>query len=201
MKRTVFFAAFILVLTVTGLEAQRINIESGDFDFLTGQTELKVSYDYSNVSVGKYNNEEDYIADRVAELNEDEAGSGDAWREAWLNDRTERFEPRFEELFNDNIEAKEIRCSQDAPDASYEMAVHTTFVEPGYNVGISRRSASINVEITFTEIATGNEMAVLSVTNCQGIGAMGFDFDTGYRIQEAYAMLGRSVARYLLKRF
>lgn len=201
MKRKMLFAAMILVFSGTGLQAQRINIEKGDFDFLKGQTELRVSYDYSDVSVGNYDREEDYIADRVAELNEDEAGSGDAWREAWLNDRPERYEPKFEEVFNENIDAKDIRCSQDAPDASYEMIVHTTFVEPGYNVGISRRSASINVEITFNEIATGNEMAVLSVTNCRGAGAMGFDFDTGYRIQEAYAMLGRSVARYLLKSF
>jgi len=57
------------------------------------------------------------------------------------------------------------------------------------------------VEMSFRNIATGEELAVIDVKNCPGRDALGFDFDTGYRIEEAYAMLGKSVARYLLKRF
>ncbi|MBN2480146.1 MAG: hypothetical protein JXB19_00260 [Bacteroidales bacterium] len=200
MKKIILFAVALALISNVSVRAQRINLESGSFDFLGGQESLLVKYDYSNVSVGKYENEEDYIADRVEEYNKDEAGKGDQWKEAWLSDRPDRFEPKFEEVFNENIDAINVRCSQTAEDAAYEMIVHTTFVEPGYNVGISRKSASIDAEIIFREIASGNEMAVLTVENCQGLGAFGFDFDTGYRIEEAYAMLGRTVARYVLKR-
>ncbi|MBN1157757.1 MAG: hypothetical protein JXA61_00105 [Bacteroidales bacterium] len=200
MKNFLSIALALASLSALSVSAQRINLESGSFDFLVGQESLLVKYDYSNISVGKYENEEDYLADRVEEYNNDEPGKGDQWKEAWLSDRPNRFEPKFEEVFNENIDAIDVQCSQTAEDATYEMIVHTTFVEPGYNVGISRKSAFIDAEIIFREVATGTEMAVLTVDNCQGLGAFGFDFDTGYRIEEAYAMLGRTVARYVLKR-
>ena len=201
MKRTMLFAVMLALISGSSLNAQRISLEKGDFDFLTGQEQLLVKYDYSDLSVGNYDKEEEYIADKVEEYNNDEAGKGDEWKEAWLSDRPNRFEPKFEELFNLTIAEKDLECSSMAESAAYEVVVHTTFVEPGFNVGIARKNASINVEMIFREISSGNEMAVLTITNCPGRGAMGFDFDTGYRIEEAYAMLGRSVARYLLKRF
>lgn len=201
MKKTMVFAVMLALISGNNLNAQRIRVETGDFDFLTGQEQLLVKYDYSNLSVGKYDIEEEYIADKVEEYNKDEEGKGDEWKEAWLSDRTNRFEPKFEELFNLTIAAKNLECSSLAESALFEVVVHTTFIEPGFNVGIARKNASINVEMIFRDISSGNEMAVLTITNCPGRGAMGFDFDTGYRIEEAYAMLGKSVARYLLKRF
>lgn len=201
MKKIILFAVILSFFAGISLNAQRISLESGSFDFLEGQEQLLVKFDYSDLSVGKFEKEEDYIAEKVEEYNNDEAGKGDQWKEAWLSDRPNRFEPKFEQLFNENIESKNLQCSRASDAAKYEVLVHTTFVEPGFNVGIARRSASIDVEMIFTEIATGNEMAVLSIKNCPGRDAFGFDFDTGYRIEEAYALLGKSVARYLLKRF
>lgn len=200
MKKIQFVVIILLLLTGSSLNAQRIKLESGSFDFLEGQEILLVKFDYSDLSVGNFEREEDYIAEKVAEYNEDEEGKGDEWKEAWLSDRPDRFEPKFEQLFNENLESKNLQCSRTAENVVYEVLVHTLFVEPGFNVGIVRRSASIDVEMVFTEVATGNEMAVLSITRCPGRDAFGFDFDTGYRIEEAYAMLGKSVARYLLKR-
>jgi len=200
MKKLVFIMLIEAVFAF-GLHAQKISITKGKFDFLTGQKTLLVTYDYSNVAVGKFDKEEDYIAEKVAEYNKSEEGRGDTWKEAWLSDRPERFEPKFEQLFNENIESKDIILGQDYDNAEYEVVVKTTFVEPGYNIAIMRKSASINVEMSFINRATGEELAVIDVKNCPGRDALGFDFDTGYRIEEAYAMLGKSVARYLLRRF
>jgi hypothetical protein len=197
MKR--FFLLTGLIMVFTGLTSfgQKITVDKGSLDFLKGQGQLLVKYDYSNVSVGKYDKEEDYINDKVAEYNKDEAGKGDKWKESWLNDRPSRFEPKFEELFN-TTGGDELACVASG-DAKYEMIVATTFVEPGFNIGITRKNAYIDTEIVFREIAGGKEVATVLVKNCPGRDAFGFDFDTGYRIEEAYAMLGKSLARYLLR--
>jgi hypothetical protein len=197
MKKILFLTALQIIFTGFAVMGQKIVLDDGSLDFLKGQQKLLVKYDYSNLSVGKYDKEADYINDKVAEYNKDEAGKGDKWKESWLSDRPSRFEPKFEELFNTTGDSK-IGCSQDS-DAKYEMLVHTTFVEPGFNIGITRKNAYINTEIVFKEAATGKEVATILVSNCPGRDAMGFDFDTGYRIEEAYAMLGKSLARYLLK--
>jgi hypothetical protein len=62
-----------------------------------------------------------------------------------------------------------------------------------------RENAYINVEIAFRKTADGEEVAVMSVEKCPGLGAMGYDFDTSFRIAEAYAKLGKSLAGLVLK--
>ncbi len=199
MKKNYLMTVMLILAAGSGAVAQKLSLKSGSVDALKGQKIFLVAYDYSNLGVGKFDREEDYVAQRVAELNKDEAGSGDKWKEAWYNDRPSRFEPKFEELFNTALEDKGVTCSQDAKDAKYEILVHTTFVEPGYNVGISRKDATIDATVTIRERQGGGEVAVITVDNCPGRLALGFDFDTGQRIAEAYALLGRTVGRYLLK--
>jgi hypothetical protein len=195
---------FVLVLVlamVPGamLNAQKIKMKSGTLDFLKEQTSLLVKYDYSNMAVGKFTDEAEYIAKKKAEYNEKEAGKGDKWAEAWVADRSAKYEPKFEELFNEYCGKKGLTCSQTADAAEYEMLVHTLFTEPGYNVGVARQNAYIDVEISFKKIADGEEVAVMSVDNCPGTGAMGYDFDTAFRIGESYAKLGKSLAGMVLK--
>ena len=79
------------------------------------------------------------------------------------------------------------------------MHVHTTFVEPGYNIGISRRDANINLTITYTD-TDNNELGKITVTKSPGRLGMGMDFDTGLRIQEAYAKAAKELAKYYNKK-
>jgi hypothetical protein len=132
----------------------------------------------------------------VADYEKDEAGKGKKWEESWKADRPNRFEPKFELLFNENTSG--VKVDSKAGTAKYKVLVHTTFIEPGFNVGVTRKPAFINAEIIFTE-ADGKEVAVITVQNCPGRDAMGFDYDTGYRIEEAYAKLGKSLAAFLNK--
>ncbi len=97
--------AALIVLGVTAVQAQKIKVTKGDLGFLKGQTEVLVEYDYSNMAVGKFDKEEDYLAKKVAEYNEKNPGTGDEWAEKWEADREGRFHPMFEELLN-NYTAK-----------------------------------------------------------------------------------------------
>lgn len=182
--------AFLLSSAAFG---QKIKIVSGNISDLQGMSELNIEYDYSGLGVGKFDVEADYLDKKVADKNEDEAGSGDLWKQAWFDDRPIRFEPKFEELLNDY--APVIKAGQDV-EAEITMLVHTTFIEPGYNVGVSRKPAMINLELIFSR---GDEQVlVMTLTKSPGSGAMGYDFDTGYRISEAYAKAGKSLGKYLM---
>jgi hypothetical protein len=197
MKKILILTISAFLFTGMCLNAQKMTLKSGSVSPLKGEQTMLVQYDYSNLSVGKFDKEEDYIAKKVADYEKDEAGKGDKWKESWKADREKRFEPKFELLFNDNTNG--VKVDPKAPDAKYKVLVHTSFIEPGFNVGVTRKPAFINAEITFSEVASGKEIAVITVQNCPGRDAVGFDYDTGYRIEEAYAKLGKSIAAFLNK--
>jgi hypothetical protein len=199
MKKTISLFLVGALLSLVCINAQKMELKSGSLDFLKDQKVITAHFDYSDLGVGKYDKEEDYITKKVADYNKDEAGKGDKWKEAWFNDRPGRYEPKFELLFNENMAARDLKCDRSGTDAKFTMILHTTFIEPGFNVGVTRKPAYINVDVIFKETASGKDLAVLSVQNCPGRDAMGFDYDTGYRIEEAYAKLGKSVAAFINK--
>ena len=111
--------------------AQKIKVD-GDLKFLKDVKALELAYSYDHMSVGKYDNEEDYLNERAAKRNEKEPGAGDKWKEDWVNDREERFEPKFEELFNEYIAEKGMKAGKEMDDAPVKLLIHTTFTEPGF---------------------------------------------------------------------
>jgi hypothetical protein len=194
MKTNRILMAVTVILIATTSFGQKIKVTSGKITALEDVVKMKIEYDYSNLGVGKFEIEDEYIEKKVTDMNKDEAGTGDQWKEAWFNDRSTRYEPKFEELFAKH--APFIESGQDV-DAEVTMHVHTTFIEPGFNVGVARKPAYINLEVGF--LKGGEELVNISILNSPGSGAVGFDFDAGYRISEAYAKAGKSLAQYLVK--
>jgi len=177
----------------------KIVVTSGSLGFLKTEKTLLTEYDYSNMKVGKFAKEDDYIAKKVAEYNKDEAGKGDKWKESWFNDRDARFEPKFEELLNDYLK-KKVTVSETATDAKYKMIVHTIFTEPGFNIAITKKPAIINMEVTFVEIANPDKpVAKVTITGAPGTTYGYGDFDTGVRIAEAYAKAGKDFGAFITK--
>ena len=192
MKTDRFLMIGLMVLISTTSFGQKIKVVSGNINNLQGMSELKLEYDYSGLGVGKFDVEADYVDKKVAEKNEDEAGTGDLWKEKWFNDRPIRYEPKFEELLGNY--APFIKSGKDV-EADLTLLVHTTFIEPGYNVGVSRKPALINLELIF--LKGDEELLVMTMMKSPGNAPMGHDYDTGYRISEAYAKAGKSLGKYL----
>jgi len=188
----------IAVLTFTifacSTFAQKISVEEGKTSALSGINEVTIQYDFSEISVGKFDNEQDYLDHRSAEMNEEEAEKGDKWVEDWHKDKEENFPRRFEELFSkysDNISISE-------GEADVVMIVKTTFIEPGFNVGVMRRPSLVDLTITFKK---GEEtLAVITINDAPGNAAAGYDFDAGLRIQESYAKAGKEFGKFLTKK-
>ena len=191
----------VAALTIAALfsvtaDAQKIELMKGDFSALEGQTEINTTFEYEDIKVGKFDHEEDYINKKKAEYNKKEAGKGDTWEKAWKADRAERFEPSFNKLFTESGNIK----AGDFPDAKYTLVFKTIFVEPGYNIAIARKNASVDGEAWIVETATKKMVAKLSVEDCPGRTFGGFDFDTGLRLQESYAVAGKGLGKFFKKK-
>jgi hypothetical protein len=175
-------------------------LKSGSFAALKGQTVISLVYDYSTMAVGKYKNEKDYIEKRSADMNKKEAGTGDKWAQAWVNDRETRFQPMFEKNLNGKLNPAGISARQKADDAKYTLIVRTVFTEPGYNVGVSRMNAYINMMVDLVESANpGTVLGTIELSKVQSVNMMGYDYDTGGRIESCYDRAGEWTGSFLLK--
>jgi hypothetical protein len=185
--------ALLLISTIAF--AQRPRVTSGGFDGMQGTQKMNVEYDYTNMEVG-HKSERDFIADKKAKYNDKEPGKGDKWEKDWVADRQARFEPRFEDEFNKSGNIQIGRF----PNEKYTLIFKTVFTETGYNIGISRKNAYIDGEVWIVETSNKNNIiAKLEVNDCPGRTFMGMDYDTGERIQEAYAMAGKALGKFFRK--
>ncbi|MFT4094705.1 MAG: hypothetical protein QM640_13830 [Niabella sp.] len=171
---------------------QKIKLISGNADVLKNETTINIEFTYDHLSVGKFKNEADYIAKKREEYNKKEAGKGDKWAESWVSDRSRAYEPQFIEQFTEKTKLKADK------NAKYTLIFHTTFIEPGFNVGAWRKNAYIDAEVTIVETTNRDAtVAVIDIDNAPGRDAMGFDYDTSWRISEAYAKAGKSLAKFM----
>jgi hypothetical protein len=193
--RSIAVAAIVLSSSIAA-DAQKVKLQEGDLSVLKEQTEINTEFVYDHVKVGEFDNEDDYIKKKTDEYNKKEGGKGDTWATAWKADRESRFEPRFEELFTESSGIK----GGSFPQAKYTLIFKTTFIEPGFNVGVARKNAYINGEVWIVETADKSKViAKVSVDKAPGRMAFGMDFDTGSRIAESYAVAGRGFGRFLKK--
>lgn len=193
------FLLVLAILTVSGATAQKLKIEEGDFKNLKGIDTYSLVFDYSDVQIPKFDNEEAFLKDKMDKREEKEVGDGERFKTEWFNDRPERYHPKFIESFNKRFDDGELKVTEDA--GEYTMKIHTTKIYPGYNVGIVRHNAEIDA--TFSIYKTDDEGSVLfsgSYRDVQGNGAMGYDYNSGYRISECYAKLAKNIAGELNKR-
>lgn len=192
----------VLLFSVSGLQAQKlIPGEKGKnyLTFLQGETKLNVVFVYDDMQVGKMD-EDAYIAKKKEEYNTKEEGRGDKWEKMWKEDRTKRFEPKFLELFNRYTEKKGLTAGKNIPKAKYTMTIKTTWTEPGFYVGITSQPAYISGKIIFTETGKPEEViAEIEFIKAPG-NSMGATWDTGERIKESYAKLGKTLGGYLAKK-
>lgn len=75
------FLMLSLILVANVLVAQKVEVVSGNFAALKGQSEVNVIFDYSNLKMMKENiTEAQYVQNRVKDLNEKTKGNGEIWK-------------------------------------------------------------------------------------------------------------------------
>ncbi len=201
MKKTGFyFLLGVFFVMTSATNAQRIVKKSGSFAEIKGEKFFNIKYVYDDMRVGKFENEQDYVDQKVAGYNEKKPGSGDKWKEKWIGDRKSRFQPSFEDLLNKYLNKSGVFIDAGNKDSKYIMIVNTTFTEPGYNIYISKKNAMIDVEIIFVETANPDKELLKIIVSKSPGRSMGYgDYDTGTRVQEAYAKCGKELGKWLSK--
>ncbi len=189
---------FILLISMAfafNMQAQKIKLVKGDLAFLKGQDEIGVQFTYDeNMKVGS-GTEQEYIADKMEDAEKDEPGKGQEWLDAWKADRTTYYQPKFIELFENVLKKKEVVLLENDENTKYTMMVNTTFIEPGFNVGVASKRASINLVITFVETANPAKiLAEFTILKSPGTAM----YDAGSRVGESYAKAAKYFAKYLL---
>jgi hypothetical protein len=181
------------VISLSGF-AQKVKLATGSLKDLKGEKTMKTEFIYDGMVISRDNiPEADYIARKKKDYNAKEIGRGDTWEKQWYADRTERFEPKFNELLEKHGKISTIG------EAKYTLIFKTIMTEPGWNVGVARASARIDAEAWIVETSNpSNIIAKITVTNAPGGGAMGYDFDAGYRLQEAYAKSGKEIGQLIV---
>jgi hypothetical protein len=184
----------ILLMCVSSLGfAQKIKLIEGDLSALQGQTAIKTEFTYDNMIVGKDLSEEEYIKEKKKKFNEKENGRGEKWEEAWKADRKDRFEPQFRELFS-----KHSGMSTVDENSPYTLIFKTTRTEPGWNIGITKMPAFIDGEAWIVDSKNPSKViAKISLVKSPGRDMMGMDFETGVRLQEAYAKAGKELGQFI----
>lgn len=202
MKKITLFTIAIFCFTLAYSQAgvaPMAALNSGDISTLANITKVNLIYDYSDLGVGAFRKEEDYINKRVTEIEEKKPGTSDKFKESWFDARKKTYEPQFELLFN-KYAPKDINMSGTnyATDNDYTLLVHTVFIEPGVNVGIYKKPAFIDLECTFKD-KDGKALCVFYIKNAIGSQAMGFDYDVSSRLKESYGKAAKMLIGIIAK--
>ncbi len=199
MKK-VIIVTLIFISSISN--AQRVKILSGNFASLKGITEYNLTFDYSNLKVDRVN-EEEFLANKMKKREGN--GKDIAFKKNWFADRENRYEPKFIQSFNKRFKSGKMNVEENLATAKYTMNIKTTWIHPGFNVGIMHNSSLIKTIVTVFE--TGNPEMMLLSAEYERIGGKGkfagpigfLDYNAGYRISEAYAKLAKSLAANIKK--
>ena len=170
----------------------------GSFAALKGITEFNVVFDYENLKVDKFKTEEDFLNDKMAKR--EEKGSAEDFKTSWFADREAKYEPKFIECFNAASRRNGVTVQKDLSSANYTMVVKTTWIYPGYNVGVMDQPAKLKVTITvFPTNDPSNIVVSVPYLKVQSVDVMGMEYNSGSRIASAYCTLARQHAKALAK--
>jgi hypothetical protein len=189
MKRLILI---MMLASAASAYSQKISLKEGKFNSLQGEKSIKLQFVYDDMIVGDLP-EKDYIAKKKEELNLKEPGRGADWEKRWYGDRKERFEPKFIELFT---KYAKLTLNEDA---KYTMIIKTTRTEPGWvAAGMIRSDAKVDADVLIVETANPKNVIIkMQVKDSPGRGGMGYDYDSGLRIQEAYAKAGKDLGKII----
>ena len=189
--------ALMLGIPFTGNAGRKAKILEGSVAALKDVKKMNLQFSYEGLTIGSEEIPNDeYVKRRKEELNDKEAGKGSTWARAWVNDRASRFEVGFKYGYDHADNGIKIGKF---PQEKYTLIFKSTNLEPGYNVGVSRKSALLSGEAWIVETANpSNVICKLLVEDCPG-SMGGFDFDNGERIKLSYEVAGLAIAKLIEK--
>jgi hypothetical protein len=199
MKKIALLALFMVSSTVI---AQKIDVKNGDFGFLKGQSELNVEFKYDNLKLMKDNiSHEEYVSKRVAELNDKNKGTGDAWAKRWASAPEQIWNPKFLELVNKYYGTpKNLNMQEGLKNAKYTLIVDVVWIFPGWDVAMMKQAAKVSTVLRFVETANRSNVLLEIHTKDAPGDQWGSNFSNESRIGEGFAKTGKSLGKLMEKK-
>lgn len=195
MKKKILLS-LLLTLGVF-LNAQKMKLTSGNLDFLKGQTELNLKFDYSNATFYKEKmNETAYIDRRIGEISKDK-GNDEAqkWKKDWESSKDSSFQDKFKASWDKN---SKLQISSDAP---YTLIVETVWIYPGWFAGVMNQPAKVSTILKFVDSKnTSTVLATIESNNAPGDGNFIGVANNNDRIAEGYAKTAKTLAKFVEKK-
>lgn len=209
MKRLFFVIILgIILLPSSQLSAQKL--KSGDLSVLKGQKMINIAYDYSKMEVGKFKTENEYVKKGTDDRNTKKPGTGDDWAAKWNSGKTEKYQPTFEESFNDQVKDCGFILKPDQA-ATYTLLVHTNAMEVGVETVVmgSAKSAAIKLLVDIVESSSPEkviaviEMEAKPKSNMRmSVGGVPVNkevYDPTLRVSECYETAGKQIGKMICK--
>lgn len=188
MRKQFIVFAFV-ALFVNVLEAQE-KVLKGSFKSLKDSKAFNVVFDYTGQSIANFESEEAFLKDKMGKRKGEKA---EDFRKRWFADRENIYEPAFIAYFNERMKGK-ATVGKNAG-AKYTLSIRTTWIYPGYNVGVVAQQSKISAVITVFEAADPTNI-VLEVEYDKAIGIEpDYEkdaYDSGDRIAGAYEKLAKN---------
>jgi len=200
MKKFLLLA--LTMAAVTSASAQKMKVEAGNFDFLKGETEISVEFNYENATFYKEKmTEEEYIAKRVGDITKDKNKSeADSWLKDWEASKQGSFIDKFILSFNKNMDKPKIKLVKGGS-AKYTLIVETVWIYPGWFAGVMKQPSKVSTRLKLIETGKpGVVLASVASTDAPGDVAFVGVANNNDRIAEGYAKTGKSLAGLIEKK-
>ncbi|MCP1995553.1 hypothetical protein [Flavobacterium sp. HSC-61S13] len=188
MKNNIFITVLLLVSSFCTTYGQKL--QAGSFEFLKDQTEVNVTFDYSNLKVTKHKiSENAYLKKRdedVRKKNPDED-----FYKTWQQQKDENFPNKFFASINKN---SKINFSNN-PQAKYTLVVESEWLDPG-TPGV--KMALLSSKLVFIE--TENPKNVVLVIGMDKAEGKTMAMHRNIMISECYAMTAKKLGEFLEKK-
>lgn len=200
-KKTITIFSFaLLLLCFESTYGQVFKTETGSLEALSGINRYKVVFEYAeDLKIPKYDSEEAFLETQVKKKNKKELGSGEDFKNQWITNRTQQFEPKFIQEFNFfNLKEKQVTVARNVSDYDFIMVVHTSLIDPGNSNFIFKKDARLEVTIRIYKSDTPNQ--ILYITELVDVHSKSASLDDYDRIMSAYAELGRGLSKHLSRK-
>lgn len=174
--------------------SQEVDLTKGDLSILKGETSINVEMTYEKMAVGDFSKEAGYIKKKIEEQNAKDPPNGDNWAAQWEEQKKSYFGEKFTLGLTKFYEVKIDKS------AKYTLIFNTKALEPGYQVGVSKKNAGVDGTITLIETGKPEKkLAVIYVERKAESMWRGAAFDAKSRIGDAYFVDGVAVGKFFKK--
>ncbi len=191
-----------ICLATIAVQAQKMKVEQGGFDFIKGQKEINVEFVYDDMRLMKDNlTNDEYMTKRSADLEEKARGKGKTWEKAWNSSPELIWQPKFLELINKYLGNEQgIYFAEDLSDTKYTLIVETVWLYPGWDAGIMKQHAKVTTNLRFVE-TSNKDKVLLEVSSKNAPGDQwGNNYSNESRVGEGYAKTAKSLGKLISKK-